>query len=263
MIPKPAYVVTPPNLSSPMYKHFKSSQPLTAQNRRKKRVLLYGEMPAREVSSHSHHYQHKYHSPPTPPGKRVSQTINTPRFAERTPSPRPAPDQYFPAVKPTGPSFSFGHKLGEGINEVGPGRTSWEKTWFASSDVWKIKTDFEKKWPEIGSHECELNFMGKRLPFLRAGPSPSFGAKLLDIAFKKKEAVPSPMAYNTGGSVKHLYKASPSFTIVRKDYSQERWVKNKEVPGPGQYAPNVKAVKPKTPAFSFARPSPTFIQPCS
>ena len=31
------------------------------------------------------------------------------------------------------------------VNEVGPGRTSWEKTWFASSDVWKIKTDFEKK----------------------------------------------------------------------------------------------------------------------
>ena len=41
-----------------------------------------------------------------------------------------------------------------------------------------------------------------------------------------EEAVPSPMAYNTGRSVKHLYKASPSFTIVRKDYSQERWVKN-------------------------------------
>jgi hypothetical protein len=41
-----------------------------------------------------------------------------------------------------------------------------------------------------------------------------------------EEAIPSPMAYNTGRSVKHLYKAAPSFTIVRKDYSQERWVKN-------------------------------------
>ena len=39
--------------------------------------------------------------------------------------------------------------------------------------------------------------------------------------------MPSPMAYNTGRSVKHLYKASPSFTIVRKDYSQERWIKNR------------------------------------
>ncbi|KAL5247822.1 hypothetical protein ACHWQZ_G019643 [Mnemiopsis leidyi] len=262
MIPKPAYVVTPPNLSSPTYKHFKSSQPLTAQTRANKRVLLYGEMPARGTSNHSQHYQHKYHSPPSPPRKRISQTINTPRFAERTPSPRPAPDQYFPTLKASGPSYSFGSKLGERVNEVGPGRTSWEKTWFASSDVWKVKTDFETKWPEIGGHEGELNYMGKRLPHLRAGPAPSFGIKLIDIASKKK-SVPSPMAYNTGRSVNLLYKASPSFTIVRKDYSQDRWIKNRDVPGPGQYAPNLTAVKPKTPAFSFAPPSPSYTQPCA
>ena len=35
------------------------------------------------------------------------------------------------------------------------------------------------------------------------------------------------MAYNTGRSVNLLYKASPSFTIVRNDYSQDRWIKNR------------------------------------
>lgn len=187
-------------------------------------------------------------------------TVNTPRFVERSPSPRPAPAQYYPVLPSTGPSYSFGAKLGEKAGGHTCGRTSWEKAWFATNDVWKVKTNFEEKCPEIGCHD--FSCLGKRLPYLTNGPSPSFGVKLRDLNAQKRAQDPSPNSYDVTGSLKHFHKSSPSYTMVRKDYHSNTWVSNRTVPGPGSYMPNTPAVKPKVPAYSFARPSPAYTQFC-
>lgn len=258
--PKSAFVVSPPDVANTVYKHFKSSQPISANTSSKSRRAK-GEMPARygvAAPPNTHHYLHKYHSPPSPAPKSTRDYINTPRFEVKEEAAHPSPGQYYPLLPPTGPSYSFGQRMREKEGVYGKGRTSWEKAWFASNDVWKVKTNFEDKWPEIGSHDLELNCLGKRLPHLPCGPLPSFGAKLLDTAAVKRGADPSPAAYDLRKSEKLMYKASPKYTIVRKDYSYEPWIKNKAVPGPGHYAPQMPAVKPRQPAFSFAKPTPNY-----
>lgn len=306
--PAQAYVVTPPVLPSPAYKQFRSSQPLSSNGVKKKKIpQLYGEMPAMGHNPHhSCHYQHQYYSPPSPPVKRiseynegqfprsktlppvlqdhkkylllqqmkdtphdmyerpatpvkkVSEFINTPRFHRRPSSPRPGPNQYYPAMELVGPQYSFGQKLGEKDNDGG--RTSWEKAWFASNDVWKVKTHYEDKWPEIGSHNVQLNCLGKRLPHLPAGPSPSFGTRVPIVGFAVKgKKHPSPNTYDISKAERQLFGTQPSYTMVRKDYLWEPWVKNKNVPGPGSYASNVSVVKPNIPAYSFAKPHHTTI----
>jgi len=261
--PKQAHVVTPPVLSSPAYKQFRSSQPLSSNGVKKKKTpQLYGEMPAMGHNPHhSCHYQHQYYSPPSPPVKRISEYINTPRFHRRPSSPRPGPNQYYPAMELVGPQYSFGQKLGEKDNDGG--RTSWEKAWFASNDVWKVKTHYEDKWPEIGSHNVQLNCLGKRLPHLPAGPSPSFGTRVPIVGFAVKgKKHPSPNTYDISKAERQLFGTQPSYTMVRKDYLWEPWVKNKNVPGPGSYAPNLPAVKPNIPAYSFAKPTSNYATIC-
>lgn len=258
IVPKAAVVERPPNvIDSTTYQHFKTRVRMPSQNR-----CFGGELPARTSASHTQHFQNKYHTPPSPPPrKKVSENINTPRFTGRLPSPRPAPDQYYPTLSPTAPSYSFGHKLGEKDEGFGKGRTSWEKAWFATNDVWKIKTNFEDKWPEIGSHEYEFNCLGKKLPHLPCGPASSFGIK--PTTTYKGGLEPSPNAYDVTKSTKLRYNSTPSYTMVKKDYSFDPWIKNKYIPGPGKYAPNLPAVKPRMPAFSFAKPTPKLTQFCN
>lgn len=198
---------------------------------------------------------------PDTPVRKVSELINTPRFHQRPTSPRPGPNQYYPGMELVGPQYSFGQKLGEKDNDGG--RTSWEKAWFASNDVWKVKTHYEDKWPEIGSHNVQLNCLGKRLPHLPAGPSPSFGTRVPIVGFAVKgKKHPSPNTYDISKAERQLFGTQPSYTMVRKDYLWEPWVKNKNVPGPGSYAPNKNAVERNTPAYSFAKPSSNYATIC-
>ncbi|XP_069468258.1 protein STPG3 [Ambystoma mexicanum] len=169
----------------------------------------------------------------------------------------PGPDTYLPLTKTGATSFTIGRKSPP---KEGGGRTSWQKTWFQSSNPFTKKTHFESQVP------VNLSMSSSPVP-VPAIPCPSLPHPQKDnkvVLVKGRDHVspemgtkifskwPSPFDYpqmSTLGPDQPSLRGYPCFSLGRT------WdpVPDNQVPAPNEYENAVafEKVQHASPAFSI------------
>jgi hypothetical protein len=153
-------------------------------------------------------------------------------------------------VKGNSPSFSFGAKIEEKVDNFVPGPGSYNISGLSEKgkDVCnaptiaaKLKEPAPFKTPAPGAYNPEKSDIVTQ----GTAPKYTFGAKLKEHA---PDDIPAPGRYNTTAPEAYK-KKSPSYTL---SYRTNIPCDNTKKPGPGQYTPErVFMNKQSSPRFSF------------
>ncbi|KAJ8301004.1 hypothetical protein KUTeg_022523 [Tegillarca granosa] len=167
----------------------------------------------------------------------------------------PGPWSYSPRNKPlyetNSPSWTFGSKTQP--DKEGGARTSWEKSWFQTANVWQQKVDFysETSWPAPSTYKQKPLLGPKQRTFTEA-PSFSIGVRK-DFLIGKPGAdkEPSSADYDSSNADKQLFSRGPSFSHQFRREGTVLWGNSERTPGPAAYFPRVQTSKPSGPNFSI------------
>lgn len=197
-----------------------------------------------------------YYEEPKKPSKVITwDEANDARPPLRIDMEGPGPTDYSPRIKPlhetNSPAWSFGARCLPG--KPGGSRTSWEKSWFCSPDVWTNKVDFynDSAWPSP-THYKAKSLLGPRQRTMIEAPSFTIGVRNeMTINKSGSDKEPSPVDYDRDIADKLVHRRGPSFSHQFRREGTIMWGSQNKTPGPGAYSPNFSYNKPHGPAFSI------------
>ncbi|KAL3871496.1 hypothetical protein ACJMK2_039490 [Sinanodonta woodiana] len=167
----------------------------------------------------------------------------------------PGPWTYSPRNKPlnetNSPSWTFGAKTQP--EKDGGSRTSWEKTWFQSPEVWSNKVDFhsDAAWPTPTQYK-QRPTLGPRQRTMPESPSYTIGVrKELSLVKSGADKEPSPVDYDRDKADVIVMKRGPAFSHQFRREGTLVWSSKDKTPGPGAYNPTMNFSKPHNPAFTI------------
>ncbi|KAH3778172.1 uncharacterized protein LOC127845215 [Dreissena polymorpha] len=167
----------------------------------------------------------------------------------------PGPTRYSLTNRPlnetNSPAWTFGSRCF--VEKSGGSRTSWEKTWFQTPEVWTSKVDFQNDsaWPTPNNYKARPT-LGPKQRTMAEYPSYSIGTrKELSLGKAGADKEPSPVDYDKDTADKLVLRTAPSFTHQFRREGTVIWQSKERSPGPGTYSPNYSYNKTHTPAFTI------------